>query len=248
MSLSRFLVSREALSSTRAVLIGPELHHLRVRRLRVGSALVLADGLGHQRRGIVAALNRHQAVIQMTDEPLIHRESKLRLVLAQALLKADKLDLVIEKATELGATELLLFTCARSLGQVTSERRARWNRVARSAAQQCQRSTVPLIAGPVSFAGLLAQHPDALRLFFWEESPAGGLVAARWNDPKARSVVAVVGPEGGFSATEAEAAAAAGFRFVGLAPRILRAETAAVVAVTLCQFLWGDLAGASHEP
>lgn len=239
----RFLVNPDALSHTgTTVLTGPELHHLRVRRLRLGSELILCDGRGHQRRGIVAALDHHQAVIRVTADEPHERESRLHLVLAQALLKTDKLDLVIEKTTELGVSALLLFTCERTLRHVAGDRRARWNRVAGNAAKQCQRSCVPLIEGPISFEALL-RRADPLRLLFWENSPVRGLPTIERQ--RVESVLAAVGPEGGFSTNEAQHAANAGFQLIGLAPRILRAETAAVVAVTLCQFLWGDLAPAA---
>jgi 16S rRNA (uracil1498-N3)-methyltransferase len=244
-AIPRFFVSPEALSSTgTAILTGGELHHLRVRRLRVGSELVLCDGIGRQRRGIVAALDHRRAVIRVTANDLPDRESALRLVLAQALLKADKLDLVIEKATELGVSELLVFTCERSVSRAAADRRPRWNRVARSAAKQCQRSTVPRIEGPMALEDVL-RRTDPLRLFFWEARTSGGFPTVEASS--VGSVLTVVGPEGGFSVVEAERAAHAGFRIIGLAPRILRAETAAVVAVTLCQFLWGDLAHTQRQ-
>jgi len=240
-SVPRFVVDSEALSATRVVLTGPQLHHLRARRLRVGSKLVLADGLGRQRHGVVTAIDRRQAMIRVTEEQPSDRDSSLRLTLAQALLKGDKLDWVIEKATELGVAELVLFTSERTVGRAGVERAARWTRVARGAAQQCQRSTLPLIIGPVPFDQVVDRDGATLRLFFWEQEVPGGLAAVQRQHPKVSSVLAVVGPEGGFSAREAAQAAAAGFRLVGLAPRILRAETAAVAAATLCQFLWGDL-------
>lgn len=240
-SLPRFLVAPHELTAARVALTGPQLHHLRARRLRVGSALVLADGMGIQRRGVVAAIDRHQAVIEITDEQPVHRDSTLQLTIAQALLKGDKLDWVIEKTTELGVSELVIFTSERTLGRVGSERLTRWSRVASSAAQQCQRSTLPVIRGLTSFDELLAPSAEAVRLFFWEERAGSGLAGVHRQHSKAASVLAVIGPEGGFSNGEARRAEAAGLHMVSLGPRILRAETAAVVAGTLCQFLWGDL-------
>jgi 16S rRNA (uracil1498-N3)-methyltransferase len=236
----RFLVAPEALSGPHAVLTGPQLRHLRARRLRVGSKLVLADGAGRQRCGIVISVDRHQAVIQISDDQSAQRDSALHLTLAQALLKGDKLDWVIEKATELGVSEFVLFTCERTLGRAAGDRHVRWTRLAHSAAQQCQRSRLPAIAGPVSFADVIARRSEALRLFFWEEQ-RGGLARVHRQHPGPSSVLAVIGPEGGFSAEEAQCARAAGFHIAGLGPRILRAETAAVAVATLCQFLWGDL-------
>ena len=241
MSLPRFLVPPESIAGVRAVLTGAQLQHLRARRLRVGSKVVLADGTGQQRHGVVAVVDRHQAVIQVVDDQPLQRESPLRLTLAQALLKSDKLDWVIEKATELGVTELIVFTSERTVGRATIDRQARWNRLARSAAEQCQRSQLPRIAGPVTFDQLLSWPGETLRLLFWEQQSPGGLAVVHRLQPLASSVLAIVGPEGGFSVHEAEHAAAMGFHMVGLAPRILRAETAAIAAATLCQFLWGDL-------
>ena len=241
MTSPRFLVAPDALSGTHAVLTGPELRHLRARRLRVGSQLVLADGTGRQRHAVVISVDRHQAVIQVSDDQPVRRDSVLHLTLAQALLKSDKLDWAIEKATELGVTEFVLFTCERTVGRAAVDRHARWTRLARSAAQQCQRSRLPSIVGPVSFEQVIARRSEALRLFFWEQQEPGGLAEVHRQRPNSPSVLAVIGPEGGFSPVEAQCASAAGLQLVGLGPRILRAETAALAAISLCQFLWGDL-------
>ncbi len=234
---ARFLVSPERLSGSRAVLTGTELHHLRVRRLHAGSEVVLSDGLGHQRTGVVVALERQQAVVVLRPEEPPERESRLRLVLAQAALKADKMDLIVEKATELGVSEIVVFNCERSIGHPSPHRRARWQRIACGAMKQSQRSTAPALVGPISFEQLLSR-PEPLRLLFWEGEFVASLADVN-GAPGA--ILAVVGPEGGFSAAEVEQASACGFHAVGLGPRTLRAETAAVVAAALCQFLWGDL-------
>src|SRR5438128_253183 len=125
MTAPQFFVGPDALSGTSTVLTGPELHHLRVRRLRTGSELILCDGSGQRRPGIVAALDRHQAVIRFTTAVSRRHESRCRLVLAQALLKADKLDLIAEKSTELGIDELLIFHSQRSVSHASPSRQAR---------------------------------------------------------------------------------------------------------------------------
>ena len=238
MTVPRFVVGSEALAGTRAVLTGPELHHLRVRRLRIGDDLILCDGAGRQRPGSVALLNRERAIIHFTAAAAVESESPLRLTLAHALVKADKIDLITEKSTELGVQELLLVRTERSLGHVSPGKIERWNRIARAATKQCQRSTVPRITGPISFDALL-ERGEALRLLFWESDRRSTLTVT--GQTLVPSILAAVGPEGGFSAAEAAQAAACGFRLVGLGARLLRTETAAIVAATLCQFLWGDL-------
>jgi 16S rRNA (uracil1498-N3)-methyltransferase len=179
-------------------------------------------------------------VFTLGEEPIPADERSLRLTLALAALKADKLDLVIEKATELGVSDILVFTSERTVRAPSPERHARWLRIARSAAKQSQRTSVPDVHGPLPVAEILARRLEANRLFFWEAaSPEASPLLAR-RSPQAR-ILAVVGPEGGFSAAEASQAEDNGFELVRLGRRPLRAETAAIVAVSLCQFLWGDL-------
>jgi 16S rRNA (uracil1498-N3)-methyltransferase len=240
MTLPRFLVSPGTLTGTCITLTGSELHHLRVRRLRVGSQVILGDGKGTQMLGTLVALDRNQALIQLETGEQPCRDSPLRLVLALAALKADKMDWVVEKATELGVSEVQVFTSSRSLAQPSGTRSARWQRIARSAAKQCQRSTVPLVRTAVPFDTLMAERTESMRLLFWERHN-GGAVRTPFTHPSASEALIVVGPEGGFAAAEAERAAAHGFQLWSLGPRVLRAETAALAAVTLCQFLWGDL-------
>lgn len=244
LSIARFLVNADELDREEVLLRGAELRHLRARRLGPGAEIVLSDGGGRERRAIVLGVSRTRAVIRIQpDRGGVPRpvESPLRLTLAQAALKADKLDLVVEKATELGIANLVVFTSSRCVAKPASERLRRWERLARSAAKQCQRTCIPSVRGPVSFTDVLAEARHGLALLFWEDAGSDSrLVSNGQETPEA--VLAMVGPEGGFSADEVAAARAAGFRIVGLGPRILRAETAAIVAVTMCQSLWGDLA------
>jgi 16S rRNA (uracil1498-N3)-methyltransferase len=239
---ARFLVSSIELDRGDLQLRSDELRHLRARRLRAGAEIVLTDGEGRQRRGTIERITRQYAQVRLDQsDPAIDEAAPpgARLELAQAVLKADKLDLVIEKATELGVSSLIVFTSSRCVARPVPERLARWQRIARSAAKQCQRSAVPLIRGPVAFDEVLDAAPSRRRLLFWE-----GAGSARLNEADvlpASGLLAVVGPEGGFDPVEVAGARKAGFQIVGLGPRILRAETAAIVAVTLCQRLWGDL-------
>ncbi len=241
MSTPRFLVTGAALLEPDVILMGTELHHLRVRRVSIGGEVLLSDGSGHFQRGIVTDLDRHRAVIRLLDEAVAEPVAPLRLVLAQALLKSSKTDLLIEKATELGISEIIVLTSGRSVVRATPEHQARWQRIAASATKQSQRSSVPRIRGPIPFKELLSTATATVQLLFWESCRAGGLAQVKTEQPHSKSVLAVVGPEGGFSTAEAEAAQRAGFRLISLGTRILRAETAALVAVTLCQYLWGDL-------
>jgi 16S rRNA (uracil1498-N3)-methyltransferase len=240
MTLPRFVVGAEELRQGVVALRGPEFHHLRVRRVRPGGTVMLCDAEGRQRLGVVVAIDRQAATIALADEVVPSRESPLQLTLAQAVLKGNKLDLVVEKAVELGVTEIVIFTTERSIGPASGNRLERWNRIARSAAKQCQRSSAPRVHGTLPFTGVLRLPQHGAGVVFSEQpAPSATLPGALPETP--RAAVAMVGPEGGFTAMETVQATALGFHRINLGPRILRAETAAIVAVTLCQFLWGDL-------
>jgi 16S rRNA (uracil1498-N3)-methyltransferase len=235
-------VTTEQLEGDEALLGGAEFRHLRARRLGRGDEVVLTDGVGRERRAIVANVDRARAVLRLQPQTDARQspESPLRLTLAQAALKTNKLDLVIEKATELGVTEIVIFTSTRCVAKPAGERLKRWERLARSAAKQCQRTRAPSIRGPVAFDQVLAQATQALALLFYESAGENDRLFSPQKD-KPEAVLAMVGPEGGFTAEEVNSARAAGVRVAGLGPRILRAETAAIVAVTICQSAWGDL-------
>jgi ribosomal protein L11 methyltransferase len=229
----RIRVDEETIGGGIAVVTGAELHHLRVRRLRSGDEVVCFDAAGNEYAARVASLSSDSATLQLDPPSRPKRESPLVLTLAQAVLKGDHLDLVVEKTTELGVGEIVLFDCERAVARPSKARVDRLTRIAESAAKQSGRLQVPSIRGPLDFrqalaAGAIVFHPPSpLRL----GHDLGAFPALRL----------VVGPEGGFTAAEIEAARAAGCHLVGLGPRVLRAETAAVVACGLCQYLFGDL-------
>jgi len=240
LTVPRFVVAPAIVRGDSRELDAETVRHLRALRLRVGDAVVLTDGEGGQRGATIEQLDPGRAIVLLDDAAVPQNESSLELTLCVALLKRDKLEWVIEKGTELGVSRFVLVESERSRSEAGRVRPDRLARVARAAVEQSQRCLVPGIEGPVPLAAALAAPAaPATRLFFWENAET-----ANWTDElsAATSVIAMVGPEGGFSLGEAEAAGAAGWRLVGLGPRILRAETAAIAAATLVQFLCGDLA------
>jgi 16S rRNA (uracil1498-N3)-methyltransferase len=241
LTVPRFVVAPAIVQGDLRELDAETIRHLRVLRLRVGDAVVLTDGDGGQRGATIEQLDPGRAIVTLRDEPVPQNESCLELTLCVALLKRDKLEWVVEKGTELGVTRFVLVETERSCSEAGRVRVDRLTRVARAAVEQSQRCRVPDVDGPLRFAAALDTAADpAERYFFWEDA---GIPTPDDHPPAAASVTAMVGPEGGFSVREADAAAAAGWRLVGLGPRILRAETAAIAAATILQFLRGDLAG-----
>lgn len=242
--MPRFFVPASDISAGQATLRGTEFRHLqRVLRLREGDEVTLFDDQGGEHAGLIASLSPRVAVVRVTSSSAPARESPLAITLCQAIPKGRKMDLVIEKATELGVRAVVPFTSAFSLGaSPAGSKRERWQRIALAAAKQSGRTSVPTIAAPRTFQeALVGAADDNLKLLFFE-SEAMSLFADVSDPPEATTSAAlVVGGEGGFSREEIALAREAGFLVVGLGPRILRAETAALIAVALVQARWGDL-------
>jgi 16S rRNA (uracil1498-N3)-methyltransferase len=162
-------------------------------------------------------------------------------VLALPPLKGDRMELVIQKATELGAAEIWPVITARTdaAGRpaLQGSRQERWDKVASGAAEQCGRAVVPSVAPTVLLKDMLARPFEGARIVLAEDG--SGVPPSQW--PRAQAVVCLVGPAGGWDPHELERVQAAGFAAASLGPRILRAETAAIAAITAVQLLAGDL-------
>lgn len=224
----------------RAALTEGARHYLRdVLRLAPGDAVELFDGRGAAwearvepgYQGLALGARREAA----PGGPAIH--------LLFALAKGEKCDLVVQKATELGAVRLAPFAAERSVVRLDAgkgaERAERWRRIAGEAARQCGRSDVPEVAPPASLAAALAAVPAGFRLVVLHGE--GGAPLGALGLEGAPGLAAVVGPEGGLTPPELAACEAAGALRATLGPRTLRAETAAIAAVALLQGLVGDL-------
>ena len=247
MSLPRFLVSPDAVRDGGATVGGEELAHMRkVLRLKPGARVLLWDGAGTEHEAVIRAYEGGVAAMAVVRSYHPERESPLAVTLAQAVGKGDKMDWIVEKSTELGVACVAPFfsshTVPRYDGDKGGRRRERWEKIAAAAARQSGRTRIPEIRDPDRFDVVLTRdwRCDA-RLLFWEGASGRRLVSLKEEFGSFRSVLVMVGPEGGFSEDEASRAAAEGFRTVGLGRRILRTETAAMAAVCAVQLLWGDL-------
>ncbi len=229
-----------------------ESRHLRdVLRLRAGDEAYVFDGEGREFACVVAeAGGRRGAALLEVREPVESPspESPLELTLAVALLKGEKFDLVVQKATELGVTLIIPVSTKRSDVRLRDERDAmkrveRWRRLALEAAKQSGRARVPRVVEPRAFDTFVSDEEpraDAPRVLFAERGGAGlDTLAAASRRPT--SVTALVGPEGGWDDEELELARARGWTLVTLGGRTLRAETAALAVCALLQHLLGDL-------
>lgn len=218
-------------------------HLARVLRLGPGDALVVFDGRGGEYEARVEALRKETALIAVGAHRPIERESALAVALAQGISRGERMDLVVQKATELGARQIIPLLTERSVvrldPQQAEAKRRHWRAVAVAACEQCGRNRVPEIAVPAGFGAFVssaAALADAARIVL---SPHG---TRRLSDLKATAaLIVLIGPEGGLSEAELETAVQAGFEAVRLGPRILRTETAAIAALAAIQQQLGDL-------
>jgi 16S rRNA (uracil1498-N3)-methyltransferase len=219
-------------------LLGPEARRYLadVLRLAPGAEIEVFDGRGGRYRAEIEP--GFEAVRLGPREAAAAPAAEIALVVA--LAKGEKMDLVVQKTTELGVARVLPFEAERSVVRLDAakgdERAERWRRIAAEAARQCGRSDVPEVRAPSSLPAALAALPPGSRLVLFH--PGGGPL----EGPPGGAVAAVVGPEGGLTDAEVRACEAAGAIRAGLGPRVLRAETAAIVALTLLQARFGDLA------
>ena len=217
-------------------------HASRVLRLREGDAVEIFDGIGNERRGVIAELAGKRVVggeLSVTDTD---RESPLRVVLAQAMASSEKMDWVVQKATELGVTEIQPLDTERSVARLSAERAEKrvehWRQVAISACEQCGRNVLPTIHAPLDIMAWLRQTQGApeTKLILL---PQGAASLHAQPKPQA-GVVLLIGAEGGFTAAESESALNCGFAPIRMGARVLRTETAAVAGLAALQMLWGD--------
>ncbi|MEW6657818.1 MAG: RsmE family RNA methyltransferase [Thermodesulfobacteriota bacterium] len=240
----RFYAPPEAFKDGAVLLDPEETHHLlRVLRLGKGARVQVFDGRGRNFAAVVQEAGSQGALLQVLEELAPWGESPLDLTLGIGLAKGEALDAVVRQATEMGVKLIIPFISERS-EQITPERAARrqqrWQRLAQESLKSCRRSSLPRIALPQDFSGVLA-GPEAVKLIFWEEERGRGLEGIL-GQPCPGSVRVLIGPEGGFSAREAAQAREAGFQVVSLGPRRLKVPTAALAALALIQYAWGDLA------
>ncbi len=247
MSRRRFFAPRNAFSRTNVTLATDEAKYLReVLRLRVGEQVHVFNGEGQEFQCEIEESRRDSARLRVIEEvSAACPESALQIILCVALLKGEKFDLVVQKATELGVQRIVpvttKFADIRLRDASDSVKRvARWQRIALEAAKQSGRAVVPQVDAAVSFEDLIANESSDVRIMFAERD-GEPLAEATAAPATPKSVTTLVGSEGGWSDGEIAAAREAGWSIVTLGGRTLRAETAAIAVVTLIQHLWGDL-------
>ena len=224
---------------------GAAAHLLRVLRLGPGDGCVLFNGDGHDYEARIVAADKRGGAVEVVAAHAVDNETPLRMVLVQGIARGEKMDWILQKATELGVAAFVPVASDRSevkLDAARAQKRlAHWRSVVVSACEQCGRARVPGVDAPAALAASLAALPaDALRLTL---DPAATQGIAALDPPGDRGVVVAIGPEGGWSPRDREILREAGFSGLRLGPRILRTETAGIAAIAALQSAFGDLGG-----
>lgn len=245
--MRRFFIDENAIRDTAAVITGNLFCHMsRVLRLKIGTRVLLSDGIGRRHVGVIESIAKENLVIRLEEsssEP--ERPTGPRITLYQGLPKGSKMEFILQKCTELGVDSLAPFVAGRSIAQLPQDRGAerlgRWRRIVAEAARQSNRTAIPELRPVMNFTELLASADQTVKLLLWEEEKANRLKSVLGSLPLPDSVAIMVGPEGGLSEDEVAAASRAGFIPVTLGSRILRTETAGIALLAVLQFYWGDM-------
>jgi len=245
--MRRFFFEPSSRNGDTVLLSDEESRHIaKVLRLKKGDTVELLDGLGAVYLAVIDTVGR-RVQAQINGVVAEAADGGKFLWVWQGLLKGEKMDTVVQKCTELGVTGIIPFQSSRCQGRLDStqarKKLERWQRIGIAACKQSLRLQSIAIESPVSYADSLSKktdQPSMLRLLFWEEEKSTCLRDLA-DIGTADSIALMLGPEGGFSPEEVEQARLFGWRTVGLGERILRAETATLTAVSIVQYLAGNL-------
>ena len=248
--LPRFLASTVDLSTHVARLDSDEARHLsQVMRLGVGDEVAVFDGAGREFRAVVERVARDAVDLRVVEEIAAAPEPAIRVTLAQAVLKGDKMDDVVRDATMMGAAAIVPLITDHTVAHVKPGAAPdRWRRIAIASAKQCRRAVVPTVHPAVRLAEWLSSDHSAMKILLTE--PSAAAAEKRWLSPfpaekrgqsPFSSATLAVGPEGGWSGDEVDAAVRAGYETLTLGRRTLRADAVALIAIGVLQHQWGDL-------
>lgn len=259
--MQRYFVERHQFLGNELLITGDDAHHIvRVMRMSEGDEVIATDGHSRSVRARIVELGSKEVRLVAVEELDQQSEASWQVTIAQALPKGDKMELIVQKCTEIGAAAFIPFESERVIVQYDRKKEAkrleRWHKIAKEAAEQSHRNALPAIHEPLSWKQLLAQLSSYnLALFCYERAGDQGHGAGlkdvlteykrKWAEdgtdkPK---LLLIAGPEGGFSDREAQQAEEAGARLVGLGKRILRAETAGMVGLSCILYESGEMGG-----
>lgn len=248
MSTRRFMIHSRAIRNGYASFDGEIYNHMvRVLRLGTGDTVNLVDEKGGVYSGIINQVAKEWVAVKIDSScPAAESDPNApRITICQALPKGDKIDLVLQKGTELGAHNFWLFGGRRSVAKIRDDhlnnKLERWNRITAEAARQCGRPDIPKVIWRPSAVEAANDADQELRLILWEGEQEHSLKGVFSTERVPSSVIVTIGPEGGFDPLEVRHFSQQGFQPVSLGTRILRTETASIAILSIVQYIWGDM-------
>lgn len=254
--MQRYFIAPEQFAGDSVTVRGDDAHHLtRVMRAKPGDTFIVSDGESREAIVKVRSVGKDEVLADLVEWLTMENEPAVDVWIAQSLPKGDKMELVIQKGTEIGAAGFIPFVSERTVVQLDSKKEGkrieRWQKIAKEAAEQAHRNKVPAVEAPLTWKELLnrANEADSAWICYEKESTQELRIAIqRALDAKAGSasrpkLLLIIGPEGGFTEQEVIAAEAAGCKSVSLGKRILRTETAAMVGLACILYEAGEMGG-----
>ncbi len=247
--MHRFMVEPENIDNGMITLVDEDLKHLRqVLRIEPGEVIRVFDGTGMEYEATLLTVEKNRAIAKVLFAFQSEAEPKTRVTLFQGLPKGEKMELVIQKAVELGVHKIVPVITQRTVVQLDRKDREkkaeRWNRIAKEAAKQCRRAYVPEVSAPIEFKeviGAFERFDAALMFYENEEKKCLKELLKCYNINKIKDIALLIGPEGGFSEHEVEKCVLSGYTIASLGKRILRTETAAISALSIIMYEMGEL-------
>lgn len=243
-----YIIKQKGWGSNDLSITGADANHIRnVLRMQVGDQIIIVDGLGKEHLATIQKLASGRVDVHINTSINSNRESPIKITIGLAYLKHKKMDLVVRQIAELGVFQWSPFFAARSVSRPDDKqlvkRTARWELIAREALKQCQRNSLMRINSPIAFKDILQLGGGFdLKVIFCPNQGGSTTSLLRSLKPSlVQTIIALMGPEGGFTIDEIDKAEASGFIKASLGPRIMRSETAAVAVSTILQHYFGDL-------
>ena len=243
--MSKFFVKKSQIIGNQITICGQDTNHIsKVLRLKNGDALLVCDGEGNDYQAVIDSIEKEQITCNILESFPCKNEPEVKVTLYQGLPKQGKMEWIIEKCTEMGISTIVPVQMTRSVVKLdasqSEKKRERWQKTANEAAKQCGRGVVPQVMPPVKLQDLKRENlPDYLLVPYEEEKAKPIKDALRGK--KEKSVGIFIGPEGGFTEEEVAHLADMGAESVTLGPRILRTETAGVVALSLVLYEFDEM-------
>jgi 16S rRNA (uracil1498-N3)-methyltransferase len=248
MSARRFMINSRTVRDGYASFDGDIYNHMvRVLRLGTGDAVQLADEKGMVYYGTINQVAKEWVAVKITSSVLAAESDSTapNITICQALPKGEKIDLILQKGTELGAHDFWLFGGRRSIAKIRDDQQVgkleRWNKITTEAARQCGRPDIPEVTWRPSAVEAASDTVHELRLILWEGEKDHSLKDSLSVGGKPASVIVAIGPEGGFDPLEVRHFSQHGFQPVSLGTRILRTETASIAILAIIQYTWGEM-------